>query len=210
LSIGDDAAGPFSLDVKALGRELGLKLLPRLRLREDVAGLGLYLLAERHFPRPVEAPQLPVRNPAALLALFFAHHVPGADPPSLLLDLPQRIHVFQPLEAVAPQLPRPWMHAVHRCVNVRVMLVSMDRQNRLVLPEAAPLKKLLHVLQHLLVGDLLLRVIPDRDRVHRLLHPLPQVGRDLHLSGRLLRVLLVEDVARLHLRSSPLLSDIPY
>jgi hypothetical protein len=42
-----------------------------------------------------------------------------------------------------------------------------------VLPEAAPLEKLLHVLQHLLVGDLLVGVIPDRDRVHRLLHPLP-------------------------------------
>jgi hypothetical protein len=80
----------------------------------------------------------------------------------------------------------------------------VHRENGLVLTEAPPLQKILHVTEHFLIGWVVVRMIPDRDRINRLLDPLTRPGRHLHLLGRRLQVVLEKQIPRLR-RAHPLL-----
>jgi hypothetical protein len=96
------------------------------------------------------------------------------------------------------------VNPVHRGVNVGVLLVPVHRENGLVLTEAPPLQKILHVTEHFLIGWVVVRMIPDRHRINRLLDTLTRPGRHLHLLGRRLQIVLEKQIPRLR-RAHPLL-----
>jgi hypothetical protein len=79
----------------------------------------------------------------------------------------------------------------------------VHRENRLVLTEAPPLQKILHVTEHFPVGWVVVRMVPDRHRINRLLDPLTRPGRHLHLLGRRLQVVLEKQIPRFR-RAHPL------
>jgi len=166
-----------------------LQLGPALRLGKCVPGPLLDDLPKRKLPCALESLVLPVRNASPPLTLLLAHHVSGGDPPPLLLDLSQDLHVFVVVERVAPKLLSPGAHTVGDNMDVRMVLISVRRDVGLVVPQAPLLQKRLRVGDHLLVGDLvvLLRVA-DRGMVGRLLCPGPLLGGQLHLSPHLTRI----------------------
>lgn len=174
------------------------QLGPVLRLSKCVPGPFLDDLPKRKLPCALEPLVLPVRNASPPLTLLLAHHVSGGDPPPLLLDLSQDLHVFVVVERVAPKLLSPGAHSVGDNMDVRVVLIPVRRDIGLVAPQAPLLQKRLRVGDHLLVGDLsVLLCVTDRDVVSRLLCPGPLLGGQLHLSPHLTCV-ATEEIAPLY------------
>ena len=170
-----------------MARKPLLKLLPRLSVGKLLAGYRLNQLPERLLSRALEPLVFPVCDaPLALAPAVLLR----ADPAPLLLDLPQRVHISVVVERVPPKLLPVDAHPVCDDVDVRVLLIAVRRYICLVLIEIALLKKSLRVGDHLLVRDLVVGLlVADTDVVDVLLSPGALLGRQVHLSANLLRLL---------------------
>lgn len=129
LPVCHNASTTFALHGEALVRKPLLKLLPRLSLRKLLARYRLNQLPERLFSCALKTLVFPVCYlrlalvPAVLLR---------ADPIALGLDLPKRVHISVVVERVPPKLLPIHAHTVGDDVNMRVVLVPVRRDVRLM------------------------------------------------------------------------------